>query len=172
MVSELISSLILYDTLFFAIHIAFHRIPSLHQIHGPHNGHNEIHSQVTNRLGVTERVALILLANFALNITRSHVLTRTMFVPIFVYLLIEAHLGIDLDWQYDKILPSNWWTGTAKHATHHREGKRYYQPFFCWWDNWLETLARKNATKREEQPRIIVGRPRCFDCAALKVLEV
>ncbi|KAI1829199.1 hypothetical protein DTO027I6_9904 [Penicillium roqueforti] len=119
---ELITSLILYDALFFAIHIAFHRIPSLHQIHGPHHGHNEIHPQVTNRLSVTERVALILLANFALNIIGSHVLTRTMFVPIFIYLLIEVHSGIDLDWQYDKILPYKWGAGTAKHATHHREG--------------------------------------------------
>lgn len=144
---ELITSLILYDALFFAIHIAFHRIPSLHQIHGPHHGHNEIHPQVTNRLSVTERVALILLANFALNIIGSHVLTRTMFVPIFIYLLIEVHSGVDLDWQYDKILPSNWGAGTAKHATHHREGKRYYQPFFCWWDNWLEAFEKRRPSR-------------------------
>lgn len=159
---ELITSLILYDALFFAIHIAFHRIPSLHQIHGPHHGHNEIHPQVTNRLSVTERVALILLANFALNIIGSHVLTRTMFVPIFIYLLIEVHSGVDLDWQYDKILPSKWGVGTAKHATHHREGKRYYQPFFCWWDNWLEAFEKKSP-KLELQGGVTVERHRHFD---------
>lgn len=159
---ELVTSFIIYDALFFAIHIAFHRVSSLHRIHGPHHGHNEIHPQVTNRLSVTERVALILLANFALNIIGSHVLTRTIFVPIFIYLLIEVHSGVDLDWQYDKILPSNWGAGTAKHATHHREGKRYYQPFFCWWDNWLEALEKKRP-KRGMRRRITAKRPRRFD---------
>lgn len=138
LVLELAVSLFLYDAAFFAIHIAFHRVPVLHQIHGPHHGHQEIHPQVTNRLTVAERVALILLANFALNIIGSHVLTRTLFVPIFIYLLIEVHSGVEFDWQYDKILPPGWGAGTRKHATHHREGKRYYQPFFCWLDNLLD----------------------------------
>lgn len=139
---ELAVSLFLYDAFFFAIHIAFHRVPALHQIHGPHHGHQEIHPQVTNRLSVAERVALILLANFALNIIGSHVLTRSLFVPVFIYLLIEVHSGVELDWQYDKILPAGWGAGTRKHAAHHREGRKYYQPFFCWFDNlldWWET---------------------------------
>jgi cholesterol 25-hydroxylase len=135
---ELAASLVLYDAFFFAIHLAFHRVPALQRIHGPHHGHHEIHPQVTNQLTVTERVALILLANFALNIIGGHVLTRTLFVPVFLYLLIEVHSGVELDWQYDKILPQGWGAGTRKHAAHHREGKRFYQPFFCWWDDWLE----------------------------------
>lgn len=102
---ELAVSLFLYDALFFFIHIIFHRVPQLRRIHAPHHGHDVIHPQVTNRLTVTERLALILLANFALNIIGSHVLTRTLFVPVFIYLLIEVHSGVDLDWQYDKILP-------------------------------------------------------------------
>lgn len=135
---ELAVSLVLYDALFFAIHIAFHRLPFLQTIHDPHHGHLEIHPQVTNRLTVIERLALILLANFALNIIGSHVLTRTLFVPMFIYLLIEVHSGVELDWQYDKILPAGWGAGTRKHAIHHREGRKYYQPFFCWFDNLLD----------------------------------
>ena len=97
--------------------------------------------------GVTERVALILLANFSLNIIGSHVLTRTIFIPVFIYLLIKVHSGVDLDWQYDKILTPNWGAGPRKHATHHRDRKRFYQPFFCWWDNWLESPEKKQTTK-------------------------
>jgi cholesterol 25-hydroxylase len=142
-VSELIVSIIIYDALFFFIHILFHRIPALHRIHGPHHKHAEIHPQVTNRLSVTERVALILLANFALNIIGSHVLTRTSFVPLFIYLLVEVHSGLDLDWGYDKILPPGCGAETVKHAEHHREGKRFFQPFFSWWDDGLEYLESK-----------------------------
>lgn len=137
LITELTVALFLYDAFFFAIHLAFHKVPVLHSFHGPHHGHQEIHPQVTNRLSVVERLSLVLLANFALNIIGSHVLTRSLFVPMFVYLLIEIHSGVDLDWQYDKILPHGWGAGTRKHAIHHREGRRYYEPFFCWWDEAL-----------------------------------
>ena len=138
LVLELIASMFIYDALFFATHLALHRLPLLARIHTAHHRHGEIHPQVTNRLSVAERLSLILLANFALNIIGSHVLTRTMFVPLFVYMLIEVHSGVDLAWQYDKFLPAGWGTGARKHAAHHREGHKHYAPFFSWWDNALE----------------------------------
>ena len=138
LVIELVTTFFIYDSLFFFIHIAFHKLPFLRQIHWPHHRHAEMNPQVTNKLSVTERVSLILLANFALNIIRSHVLTRTAFVPFFVYLLVEVHSGMDLPWGYDKILPQGWGAGSEKHAHHHRVGEGYYQPFFSWWDNMLE----------------------------------
>ncbi|KAK9234904.1 hypothetical protein V1525DRAFT_411571 [Lipomyces kononenkoae] len=137
-VLELIISFFIYDALFFFIHIAFHRLPYLASIHKPHHRHGEMNPQVTNQLSIAERLSLILLANFALNIIKSHVLTRSIFVPIFVYLLIEVHSGLDLDWGYDKVLPRGWGAGARKHAKHHREGNAGFQQFFCWWDNGLE----------------------------------
>lgn len=135
---ELLTSIVIYDFLFFAAHLAFHRVPLLARIHVPHHKHAEMHPQVTNRLSVPERLSLILLANFALNIIGSHVLTRTLFVPMFVYLLIEVHSAVDLAWQYDKILPRGWGAGSRKHAAHHKDGKKYFAPFFCWWDEALD----------------------------------
>ncbi|KAA6412641.1 MAG: cholesterol 25-hydroxylase-like [Lasallia pustulata] len=137
---ELIVSFFIYDMLFFFIHLAFHRLSLLRQFHQPHHKHAEINPQVTNQLSVVERMSLILLANFSLNIIGSHVLTRTMFVPIFVYLLIEIHCGLDLEWGYDKILPNGWGAGSRKHAVHHREGEGSYEPYFCWWDRGLSLL--------------------------------
>lgn len=133
-VLELMGAFFIYDGLFFAIHIAFHRIRPLARIHNPHHTHAEIHPQVTNRLSVTERLSLILLANFALNIIRSHVFTRTCFVPLFVYLLIEVHCGMDLEWGYNKLMPAGWGAGPVVHAEHHRTGAGAYAPFFGWWD--------------------------------------
>lgn len=143
LVLELAASFFIYDALFFFIHIAFHRIPTLASIHRPHHTHGEMHPQVTNHLSVTERLSLILLANFALNSIGSHVLTRTAFVPLFVYLLIEVHSGMDLEWSYDKLLPRGWGAGARKHAQHHREREVGFSPFFCWWDEGLEALDKR-----------------------------
>ena len=143
LVLELIIAFFIYDTIFFFVHLAFHRLPFLRQIHKPHHRHEEINPQVTNQLSIVERLSLILCANFSLNIIGSHVLTRTAFVPIFVYLLIEVHCGMDLDWSYDKVMPPGWGAGSRKHAAHHREGHGNYQAFFCWWDDGFEALRKK-----------------------------
>ena len=148
LVLELLIAFFIYDALFFFIHIAFHRLPPLARIHLPHHTHSEMHPQVTNRLSVPERLALILLANFALNIIGSHVLTRTAFVPVFVYLLIEVHSGMDLPWGYDKILPFGLGAGSKAHAVHHRTGEGAFQPFFTWWDNGLEWAEGKKGRGR------------------------
>lgn len=150
LVSELLTAFFIYDTLFFFIHIAFHRLPHLRRIHHPHHTHAEINPQVTNQLSIIERVSLILLANFSLNIIGAHVLTRTIFVPFFVYLLVEVHCGMDLAWGYDKIMPFGLGAGSKKHAVHHRVGEGHYEPFFCWWDDgltWIEKSLSQHRTQ-------------------------
>ena len=140
LVLELALSFFIYDALFFLAHLAFHRIPLLARFHQPHHRHGEMNPQLTNQLSLTERLTLVLLANFSLNIIKCHVLTRTAFVPIFVYLLVEIHSGLDLEWGYDKLLPFGLGAGARKHAKHHREGRSGYEPFFGWWDKGLEVL--------------------------------
>jgi len=144
---ELLTSFFIYDALFFFIHIAFHRIKFLARIHMPHHTRTEMHPQVTNKLSVAERLSLVLFANFALNIIGSHVLTRSAFVPLFVYLLVEVHSGLDLPWSYDKLMPFGWGAGSRVHATHHRTGEGAFAPFFTWWDRGLEWVDERQKIK-------------------------
>ncbi|MCJ1380817.1 hypothetical protein MMC17_003926 [Xylographa soralifera] len=144
---ELMTSFFIYDALFFFIHIAFHRIKFLARIHMPHHTHTEMHPQVTNKLSVAERLSLVLFANFALNIIGSHVLTRSAFVPLFIYLLVEVHSGLDLEWSYDKLIPFGWGAGSRVHAAHHRTGEGAFAPFFTWWDTGLEWIDDRQETK-------------------------
>ncbi|CAK3962449.1 cholesterol 25-hydroxylase [Lecanosticta acicola] len=140
---ELVTSLVIYDALFFAFHLAMHLLPGLRAWHRPHHSHGEIHPQVTNQLHIFERLGLVLLANFSLNIIGSHVLTRTIFVPIFVHLLVEIHSGLDLPWGYEKMLPAGWGGGARKHAKHHRDGEGGFEPYFNWCDGiWQGLISR------------------------------
>ena len=152
LVMELLAAFFIYDTLFFFIHVALHRFKPLARYHQPHHTHAEIHPQVTNRLSITERLSLVLLANFSLNIIGSHVLTRTIFVPFFVYLLIEIHSGLDLQWGYDKIMPFGMGAGSEVHAIHHRTGEGAFAPFFCWWDMGYEWLIWRQASAQNRMP--------------------
>ena len=142
LVLELALSFFIYDGVFFLFHLALHKLPMLRKIHKIHHGHAEINPQVTNQLDIIERLGLVLLANFSLNIIGSHVLTRTFFIPIFVWLLVDIHSGMDLVWGYDKLLPQGWAAGSRRHSQHHQTGTRYYAPFFTWWDTAFEWVAR------------------------------
>ena len=90
---ELICSFVIYDAVFFLFHLALHMLPGLRNWHHAHHSHAEMHPQITNQLSIFERLGLVLLANFSLNIIGSHVLTRTFFIPIFIWLLVEIHTG-------------------------------------------------------------------------------
>lgn len=140
--TELIASLLIYDSLFFAFHLALHVIRPLRRWHAPHHFHDrQIHPQVTNQLSVFERLGLVMLANFSLNIIGSHVLTRTLFVPLFVWLLVEIHSGMDLPWGYDKVLPPGWAGGAKGHMKHHAEGGGGFEPYFSWLDKLWELIT-------------------------------
>lgn len=143
--SQLVASFLIYDTLFFFFHLALHKLPLLNKIHSKHHKHGEINPQITNQLDILERLGLVLLANFSLNIIGSHVLTRTLFVPIFVWLLVDIHSGMDQEWGYDKILPWGWAAGSKRHSQHHQNGTMYYEPFFNWWDDALLWFRRKQS---------------------------
>ncbi|KAL8726437.1 MAG: hypothetical protein Q9166_006715 [cf. Caloplaca sp. 2 TL-2023] len=143
---QLATSLFIYDTLFFGFHFILHR-PFFATVHSHHHNHHEINPQITNQLDIFERLGLVLLANFSLNIIGSHVLTRTIFVVIFVWLLVDIHSGMDLEWGYDKILPAGWASGSKRHSVHHRVGTTFYEPFFNWWDDAYEWFRKRQGAK-------------------------
>ena len=74
-------------------------------------------------------MTLLTAANLALHTIGAHPLTRTIFVPIFLYLLIENHCGLDLPYAYHRVLPHGWAAGPKEHAEHHRHGKVNFQPY-------------------------------------------
>ena len=145
LILQLVASILIYDTVFFLFHLALHKLPRLNKIHMFHHKHGEINPQITNQLDIVERMGLVLLANFSLNIIGSHVITRTLFVPVFVGLLVDIHSGLDQQWSYDKILPQGWGAGSRRHGYHHQYGTKYYEPFFNWWDDALEALTSSSA---------------------------
>lgn len=136
LLTDLLLSFLIYDTLFFFLHLSLHHLPirRLRSLHAPHHTHTEMHPQITNALSIPERLSLVLLANFSLNIIGAHVLSRTVFVPCFVWMLVELHSGLELSVGFEKVLPRGWAQGSRMHALHHRVGEGGFEPFFGWWD--------------------------------------
>lgn len=141
-VCQLFVSFVLYDALFFAFHLLLHKNFYLYKyIHKYHHDHEMIHGHVTNQLTIPERITLVLTANFALKVFNSHPLTRTIFVPIFVGILVENHTGYDMPFGYHRVIPFGLIGGSVKHFQHHVNGKRCYQPIFTYLDKFYEKYS-------------------------------
>lgn len=138
---DLIASIMTFDVFFFIVHLFFHKnLWLFRNIHAHHHHHDVMHPHVTNKLTVVERIVLILSANFALKLFQSHPLTRMLFVPVFVWLLVENHTGYDLPFGLHRVIPFHLYGGSVKHYKHHIHGSKYYQPFFTYLDLLLESF--------------------------------
>jgi cholesterol 25-hydroxylase len=94
LVVELVATFLIYDAIFLLFHIALYKILSLRNFHAPHHAHYaHLNPQLTDKTSCVERRGLVLLVNFSLNIIKSHVLTRTLFAPMFEWLFVEYILG-------------------------------------------------------------------------------
>lgn len=68
-VLQVFGSVLIYDVLFFFIHLVLHKYRPLYSLfHKRHHDHDIMHAHVTNQLSVGERIMLILAANQALKI--------------------------------------------------------------------------------------------------------
>lgn len=140
-VFQLIASFLLFDVLFFFVHLVLHKNIYLYNcIHKCHHEHDSLHSHVTNQLTVVERITLILSANFALKAFNSHPFTRMVFVPVFIGILVDNHAGYDMPFGFHRLVPFALVGGSVKHYQHHMQGKRYYQPILTYLDYVLENF--------------------------------
>lgn len=137
-VYQVIGGVIIFDAIFFVIHLTLHKYRPLYTLlHQYHHDHSIMHVHVTNQLSVGERIMLVLSANQALKILYSHPLSRALFVPVFVGLLVDNHTGYDLPWGLQHLLPKGMWGGPRLHHAHHILGTRHYQPFLTYLDHAL-----------------------------------
>ncbi|XP_033737748.1 LOW QUALITY PROTEIN: cholesterol 25-hydroxylase-like [Pecten maximus] len=136
---QLVTSVLLFDFMFFCFHLLFHKNAWLYKtVHALHHKHDVMHGRVTNLLTVPERITLILSANYALRFMGSHPFTRMLFVPVFIFLLVDNHTGYDLPFGIHRIVPFNLMGGPAAHMAHHFKGTTHYQPFFTYMDTLLD----------------------------------
>ena len=141
---SMVLSFVIFDFLFFIDHYVVHKYAWLYKnVHKRHHTHGVLHTMQTDKMTIVERMALMFLANLSLQLTSSHPLTRAVFIFVFTYWKIELHMGYDLPFTLDKIIPGNLVGGASHHYAHHMHGRRHYQFFFTYIDNYLIKLERK-----------------------------
>jgi len=138
--AQVVLALVFYDLFFFCVHYVLHSSTFLYNvIHRKHHFHTSLVANHTDRLHILERLVIVLGANEILKLLSAHPLTRTAFVFVFVFLLVDSHSGFDFPLNYDKLCPI---MGGSKYHYHHHMGRVCnLAPFFVWNDALVRSVS-------------------------------
>mmetsp|Transcript_13951 Transcript_13951/g.16216 ORF Transcript_13951/g.16216 Transcript_13951/m.16216 type:complete len:493 (+) Transcript_13951:36-1514(+) len=140
-------ALLLYDLGFFVCHYLMHKIPFLYKyVHAKHHKSTEVRASDIVRLSGVEEVVDVGISILALNYLGCHPVSRTIYNIIITFLLTELHSGYAFPWTPQFVVPFGFATGSKGHHYHHRNGKHYYQKFFCHVDKWFGFVQKKDGT--------------------------
>lgn len=139
---HMVVATVLYDLFFCTAHFFLHKVPFLYQhLHKSHHSHPQgMLADVTGQLALAENLADILLANLALKLVGAHPMTRFLYVPILLLLLVDNHAGFDFPWNYHRVVPFGVCGGGPAHFDHHQKSAVHYQPFFTYLNPLLSNL--------------------------------
>lgn len=137
--------LLLYDLGFFVCHYLMHKVPILYKyVHAKHHTTKEVRASDIVRLSFVEEIVDVGISILALNYLGAHPMSRTIYNVIITFLLTELHSGYAFPWTPQFVVPFGLATGSKGHHYHHRNGRHYYQKFFCHVDRVFGFVQKKD----------------------------
>jgi len=137
--------LLLYDLGFFFCHYLMHKIPFIYKyVHAKHHTSKEVRASDIVRLSFVEEIVDVGISILALNYLGAHPMSRTIYNVIITFLLTELHCGYAFPWTPQFVVPFGLATGSKGHHYHHRNGRHYYQKFFCHVDRLFGFVQKKD----------------------------
>mmetsp|Transcript_36566 Transcript_36566/g.53682 ORF Transcript_36566/g.53682 Transcript_36566/m.53682 type:complete len:437 (+) Transcript_36566:59-1369(+) len=148
--------LIVYDLGFFVFHYFFHKVPLAYKLfHKKHHTSTEVRACDQVRLSGVEEIVDVGISILTLNYLRAHPVSRTIYNIIITFLLTELHSGYAFPWSPQEVVPFGLATGSKGHHYHHRNGRHYYQKFFCTVDRLFGFVEKKKKSAGDrDQPSI------------------
>lgn len=134
--TEVLTTIVIYDVLFVWIHFAFHKVPFLWQFHSKHHRFTSIRAGDTIRLSFIDGALQVFCNILALNLIGAHPISRALHDIAVTYLLTENHAGMDAPWHLHRFLP--FLAGPRRHFEHHAHGKAHFHQFFMYLDSYLD----------------------------------
>jgi sterol desaturase/sphingolipid hydroxylase (fatty acid hydroxylase superfamily) len=146
---QVISSLIVYDALFFLAHFAMHRSRWLYRkLHAKHHHFHTVRACETVRLSFVEQIIDVAISIITLNLLGCHPVSRAIYDVCITYLLAELHCGYDMPWMAHNVVPFGIMSGPLEHDRHHATGINHYEKFFTFWDRAFGFIDDKTVSHR------------------------
>ncbi|XP_058502397.1 cholesterol 25-hydroxylase-like protein 1, member 1 [Solea solea] len=127
--------LLLFDMQYYIWHFIHHKHSQLYRwVHAIHHEYMAPFSWSTEQLSIPELMTVGLWSNQDPVLLKCHPLT-TWFVTVFsIWMSVEDHIGYDLPWTLNHLMPFSLLGGAPAHDMHHQKPNSNYAPFFSHWD--------------------------------------
>mmetsp|Transcript_15914 Transcript_15914/g.24484 ORF Transcript_15914/g.24484 Transcript_15914/m.24484 type:complete len:277 (-) Transcript_15914:35-865(-) len=136
-ITQICLGVLLYDFLFYWIHLAFHKCKHLVPFHKYHHVWEKgpLRASETVRLSPLDAALQVAVNILVQNIQpNKHPLTRLAHNITIIYLLVEAHSGYDFPFFTHNICPVVF-GGSIRHNIHHQRGDVYFHQFLKYLDD-------------------------------------
>ncbi|XP_072521230.1 cholesterol 25-hydroxylase-like protein [Salminus brasiliensis] len=147
--SDCFTCLLVFDTLFFAVHYVMHSDPRLFQkFHHSHHLHRDTFALAAQDSSIEELLFQQVLAFASARLVGCHPMSEILFHLLNIWLAVEDHCGYDFPWAVHRLLPC--FGGPPFHQAHHQHFRGNYAPYFRHWDlifgTSLPTCTNKSST--------------------------
>ncbi|XP_077954104.1 cholesterol 25-hydroxylase-like protein 1, member 1, partial [Gasterosteus aculeatus] len=145
--------LLLFDTQYYIWHFIHHKQPQLYRfMHATHHEYVAPFSWCTQLFSIPELISIGLWSNQDSILLRCHPLTTWCVTVFSIWMSVEDHIGYDLPWTLNHMVPFGLLGGAPAHDMHHQRPSSNYAPFFCHGDRIFGTAF----TQRKETSRTIL----------------
>ncbi|KAI9529809.1 hypothetical protein NQZ68_008048 [Dissostichus eleginoides] len=95
----------------------------------------------TEHLSPSELMTVGLWSNQDPLILKCHPLTSWCVIVFSIWMSVEDHIGYDLPWSLNHLVPFGLLGGAPAHDMHHQKPNSNYAPFFSHWDRLFGTAV-------------------------------
>ncbi|XP_053283598.1 cholesterol 25-hydroxylase-like protein 1, member 1 [Pleuronectes platessa] len=130
-----LAALLVFDTQYFIWHFIHHKNSQLYRwIHAIHHEYVAPFSWSTEQLSIPELLTVGLWSNLDPIALKCHPLTTWCVTFFSIWMSVEDHIGYDLPWTLNHLVPFGLLGGAPAHDMHHQRPSSNYAPFFSHWD--------------------------------------
>eukprot|EP01080_Neovahlkampfia_damariscottae_P002455 gene2455-3165_t len=146
---HLFISFVLFDFIYFVWHWLHHKSETLYKFgHEFHHQYRKPFALVTQHLHWSELLATTLMSVGIPEIIGLHVLTYWIWIPLSIYISVDAHIGYEFSLSLSNWIP--FYGGAVTHDYHHLHPKTNYEPFFTYLDRLFGTNYDPKQKKKIE----------------------
>ncbi|KAM4618249.1 cholesterol 25-hydroxylase-like protein 1, member 1 [Polymixia lowei] len=143
--------LLVFDTQYYIWHVVHHKNPQLYRwVHAIHHEYISPFSWSTEHLSIPELMTVGLWSNLDPILLKCHPFSTWCVTVFSIWMSVEDHIGYDLPWALNHLVPFGLLGGAPAHDMHHQKSSSNYAPFFSHWDRICGTavLLEKKTVKK------------------------
>lgn len=140
--TEGLAVLLVFDTQYYVWHLVHHKHSQLYRwVHAVHHEYVAPFSWSTEHLSIPELMTVGFWSNQDPLLFKCHPLSTWCVTVFSIWMSVEDHVGYDLPWTLNHVVPLGLLGGAPAHDMHHQKPSSNFAPFFSHWDRIFGTAA-------------------------------